>query len=115
MITGLVMLLAACPSTGDTADSPADPCIGAPVLSWESFGHAFLVGQCDTCHAATSLDRNGAPETVTFDTVEEAWAWRELIVESSSSEAPFMPPEGGVSDDDRQRLWWWLECGEPGT
>lgn len=121
----MIFLFAACASTPtgsdsgpvDTADTSAnvDPCVDAPHLTWESFGQGFLTAQCQTCHASTAPDRHGAPDEVTFDTVEQAWLFADSILSSSTGGMPSMPPAGGVSEDDRQRLTWWLRCGTPGS
>ena len=70
---------------------------------------------CQGCHASTATERYGAPDTVTFDTVEEAWIWASSILDVATGDSPTMPPAGGVEDDDRTRLRWWLACGERGT
>ena len=119
----LLLTLAACASPADTggdsaaADtSAADPrCADAAPLTWESFGEGFLIESCDVCHAATAPDRFGAPEGVSFDTVEQAWSWSERILARSAGEDPDRPPMGGVEEEDRTRLYWWLGCGTPGT
>jgi len=102
----------------DSAPTPTtatDPCEGVPALSWESFGHGFLLSHCDGCHAAEAPNRYDAPEDVVFDTPEQAWAWAERILARAAADPPSMPPNGGVSEDDRTRLSWWLTCGVPGT
>ena len=99
----------------DSAADSTDPrCVGAATLDWDNFGHGFLTVQCDGCHASTAADRYGAPEDLTFDTVDEAWSHADSIVGVATGEAPIMPPRGGVSEDDRVRLGWWLLCGVPG-
>jgi hypothetical protein len=96
--------------------TPTDPfCDGQPQVTWANFGHGFLLGACQGCHAASAPDRHDAPESVTFDTVDEAWAWDARILSRSTGEAPTMPPLGGVSDDDRLLLEIWLRCATPGT
>ena len=128
MTTLFALLFAACPANDaesgepiDTAavdtsepDSGLDECADAPVVDWDNFGQGFLLMACQGCHASTTPDRYGAPEDVTFDTVEQAWAQANDILRVATSETPTMPPRGGVEDDDRTRLRWWLECGEPG-
>ena len=102
-------------SGADTADS-ADPfCADVPTLAYSNFGEGFLRESCQGCHASTSPNRYDAPENVTFDTVEQAWAWADRILARSTGESPTMPPRGGVSADDRTRLAWWLRCAIPGT
>ncbi len=124
------MLLACAPDVGDRADTrplaeetgdPADTtaagdtgCAGVPLLSWGNFGHAFLLENCQGCHASTAPDRYGAPEASTFDTVEDAWRQADRILARAWADDATMPPSGGVSADDRTRLGWWLTCGEEG-
>lgn len=115
----MFLLLAACVPEAPVESSPPDTgtsaCAEVPALRWDSYGHGFLIENCDGCHASGTADRHGAPEDATFDTVEEAWAWSERILARATGESPTMPPMGGVSDDDRQLLAWWLGCATPGT
>ncbi|MES2644925.1 MAG: hypothetical protein V4850_35895 [Myxococcota bacterium] len=103
--------------TDDTApiDTAAAFCDGVPTLAYTNFGEGFLRESCQGCHASTAPERFGAPEAVTFDTVDDAWTWAARILARSTGDAPTMPPQGGVSADDRTRLAWWLRCGTPGT
>ena len=50
-----------------------------------------------------------------FDTVDEAWAWKDRILARAAIDPPDMPPQGGTTDDDRTLLTWWLTCAEEGT
>ncbi len=110
----LLAVLLAC--TGPAGDSPPDDaCADVPVVTWNSFGASFVLHNCQGCHASTAADRHDAPESITFDTVEQTWEFAQLILIVASGDAPTMPPRGGVTDDDRQRLTWWLECAAPGT
>lgn len=93
----------------------ADPCADAPTLSWENFGAGFVTQSCQSCHASTSAERNGAPEGVVFDSADEVWAQRDRVLAVATGEAPTMPPEGGVEEDERLKLELWLSCAEPGT
>ena len=90
-------------------------CDEAPVVTWANFGQGFITENCQGCHASTAIDRYGAPESVTFDDLEEVWAQSDRILARSTGDSPTMPPAGGVSEDDRTRLVWWLECAEEGT
>lgn len=92
-----------------------DPCAGVPVVTYASFGEGFMLENCQGCHASTTEERYGAPESVTFDTIEEVWAWAEVILAVATGEEPAMPPQGGVHEDDRTKLEWWLGCAEPGS
>ena len=109
----LWMLLLACGASPD-AES-ADACTDAPVVTYETFGAGFLIQYCQSCHASTAPDRAGAPADVVFDTADDAWTWRERILERAASEPPTMPPLGGTTEDDRARLRTWLDCAPEGT
>lgn len=96
--------------TGDTASDQPAICVGAPVVTWDNFGSAFLIQSCDACHAATAPDRQGAPESAVFDTEEQALALADRILARAAGDEPTMPPMGGVSEDDRTLLEIWLTC-----
>jgi cytochrome c5 len=106
-----VLLLWGCGA--DPADTgAAGACDDAPVVTWESWGEGFLIQTCQTCHSATTPDRNGAPESVNFDTEDEVLALRDRILARATGDDPTMPPSGGVTEDDRLRLLTWLTCWE---
>ena len=110
MKLALFLLLTAC-GTKDGSDSlDTGLCEDAPVLMWSNFGEGFLIENCDSCHASTTNDRHDAPESVTFDTLEEVQAQRDAILSAATGDDAYMPPQGGVSDDDRERLEIWLTC-----
>jgi uncharacterized membrane protein len=111
----VLLVVAACAGDddgGETTAAPPEQTCGeeVPLVDWDTFGHGFLTTYCQGCHASTTPDRRGAPEAVTFDTEEDALAWRAQILGAAASEAPTMPPNGGPSDDDRERLSIWLTC-----
>lgn len=113
----LIWLLA-CTGTdggGDTAAAVDPMCADAPVVTYETFGAGFLAENCQSCHASTATDREGAPDHVTFDTVEDVWKHRTRVLGLAASEAPTMPPLGGTTAEDRERLRIWLTCAEEGT
>jgi len=101
------LLLVGCGGPDDTG-----LCIDAAPVYWEDFGEGFVTGSCQSCHASTAADRNGAPEEVVFDSVKDAWEWSDRILARATGEAPTMPPSGGVTESDRTKLTWWLLCGE---
>ncbi|MFT5681612.1 MAG: putative membrane protein [Myxococcota bacterium] len=110
----IALLLLAC-TGGEGSDSAIEvvgECDDIPVVTWDNFGDGFVTESCQTCHASTSEDRNGAPETVTFDTREEALAQADNILRVVASDTPTMPPQGGISDDDRTLVSYWLTCWE---
>lgn len=110
----LFALLLAC--TGTPEDTAVvDGCADAPVVTYETFGAGFLVENCQSCHASTAPDRKGAPDAVIFDTVDDAWAFKERILVRAAIDVPDMPPQGGTTADDRTLLMYWLNCAEEGT
>jgi uncharacterized membrane protein len=104
--------IACAPGTDDTGSQAT--CFEAPPVNHANFGEGFLLESCQGCHASTALNRHEAPEGVSFDTVDEAWAWRGRILARVVDSAT-MPPAGGVDADDRQMLSWWLDCAPEGT
>jgi mono/diheme cytochrome c family protein len=108
---GLIVLLA-CAGGDDSAD---DFCADAPTVTYETFGAGFLRENCQTCHSSTAVDRHGAPDSVTFDDVDQAWSWSDRILVRAAADPPDMPPEGGTTDDARTLLKYWLTCAEEGT
>ena len=119
----LFVLLGCAAAEKDTGAAVTDTglCADAPIETFETFGSGFLLENCQSCHATTSTNRNGAPTDVVFDTgdgvpsVDAAWAWSERILARAATEPPTMPPMAGTTPDDRQRLTFWLTCAEPGT
>jgi uncharacterized membrane protein len=105
----VLLLLLACA----TAEDPE--CEGAPVVTYANFGQGFLKERCAGCHAATAPDRYGAPEELTFDTVDEAWAHAPDILDAAAPDDARMPLGAPAPADDRTMLRWWLACAEEGT
>ena len=107
----LVIFVVAC----DPAPMPIDEykCTGT-TLTYDNFGGAFLAAHCNTCHAAESGSRHGAPEGYRFDTLDEVHARAARIFVRAAGPNTSMPP--GPSDppaDERDRLAEWLGCGAP--
>ena len=94
----------------NTGDTGVDPCADAAITTWETFGAGFVTQHCQPCHASTTNERQGAPDTVTFDTEEEVLAQADRILARATGDDPDMPPEGGVGADDRYLLEVWLSC-----
>lgn len=97
-----------------TTETPVSLCDDAPLpVTWDNFGRSFVTGRCQACHASTTVgaDREGAPESVSFDTEEMVWMWADQVLNVATGDDPVMPPLGGVDADDRYLLEVWLTCG----
>lgn len=105
-----LLLAAACDKDGGAADTGL--CEAAPVVTYANFGEGFMTQSCQPCHASTSANRYGAPESVVFDTHEDILDQADRILARSVGDDPQMPPSGGVSEDDRYLLEVWLTCWE---
>jgi len=101
--------------SADPSDPDPDFCEDAPLLTWANFGQGFITEACQGCHASATPDRYGAPESVTFDTVTQAWNQADRVLARAAGDYPSMPPLGGTSADSRLKLAYWLMCGESGT
>jgi uncharacterized membrane protein len=110
----LVAVLACAVPGGSVADS-AETCDDAPYADWNSFGHGFVIENCQACHAAEGDGRQGAPEDVRFDTPDDVWVRADRVLVRAAAEPPSMPPMGGTSESDRVLLRAWLECGDSGS
>ena len=112
------LVLAACGAlTGcPTPSGPTDTALGsvdtagACAVSYANFGQAFMVTNCQPCHASETVDRFDAPQDVVFDTEEDVAAWATRILARSVGPEPTMPPAGGVAESDRALLEEWLTC-----
>jgi uncharacterized membrane protein len=90
-------------------------CATAPVVTFSNFGEGFVTFHCQGCHSSTAQDRNGAPESITFDNADEVWSLSDLVLDVAASPEPLMPPRGGVTEEDRELLRVWLTCTEVGN
>ncbi len=90
-------------------------CDDAPVVTWGNFGAGFVLERCAGCHAATAPNRYGAPEGVTFDTVDEVWSHRDAVLRTVVDDPPSMPPSTALTEDERLLVELWLTCAAPGT
>jgi len=92
-------------------------CTDAPVVTYENWGEGFMVERCQSCHASGSVERNGAPAEISFDTHDAIVAQTDRIL-ARALDVGDMPPSGGVTEDDLYLLEVWLSCWEdplPGT
>ncbi len=106
----LALLLACKEKGGESGGAETGLCADAPVIMYANFGEGFLIENCQACHASTSVDRNGAPDGVVFDTLDDAISQADRILAVATGDAATMPPQGGVDDEDREKLEIWLTC-----
>jgi len=96
---------------GGEVDSDAT-CAREPALTYENFGQGFMEQYCNGCHSSLVPDpyRNGAPESVNFDTYAGVLQFQDRILARTPLEEPTMPPGGGPTEEDLQMLHEWLAC-----
>ena len=110
----LSLMIFACSGADDTEDTdPVDPCAEAAPVTWNTFGQGFLSLHCQTCHAKDAVDRQGAPESISFETEADAARLSGAILAVTRSDPPQMPPGGGLEAADLGRLETWLTCFPP--
>lgn len=111
-LAAALVALAACELSGQGGDDPDrgfDPeCVGAPELTWETFGEGFLISRCHNCHASATADRKGAPPSVTLDSMDNVRQLRERIAARVADQS--MPPGGGLLPDEVVDLELWMAC-----
>ena len=107
----MILVFLAC-AQEDSKPNDTDPCASAPTVSYNNFGQSFFIENCQSCHASTQTDREGAPEEIVFDSEADIWALADRILARAAATPPTMPPQGGTSDDDRELLQIWLGCGQ---
>jgi uncharacterized membrane protein len=106
----IAIALAACNGPTSLDEHPCPP--GGTTLTYENFGKGFIDSRCQTCHAAHSLDRRGAPSEHYFDTRDDVVRQRDRIFIRSAADNKSMPPgPDDPSDADREKLADWLACG----
>ena len=112
-VLGAVALATACSAANESLSQRACPAGGTP-LTYESFGAEFFAQWCESCHAASSTSRDGAPPDVTFDTQAEILQWKDRIYARAADDNTSMPlgPDG-PDPATRHPLGDWLACGAP--
>lgn len=102
-------------TTGGQGGLPACPS-GGTKLTYDSFGKSFFDKYCQSCHAAASKDRQGAPAKITFDTAAEIRALADDVYERAGDSGGGMPPStfaNKPTDAERKQLVEWLSCDAP--
>jgi len=99
----LLTLLVAC------GDDDAYLCDTSYQVTWEGWGDGFFSTYCRSCHSSTTEERNGAPEGVDFDTLDDVILWLDSIERVVLDEGS-MPVGGGVYEDDLLLLEALLKC-----
>ena len=87
----------------------SEECIDVPLITYSSFGQGFITFNCQGCHGSGAPDRQGAPESITFDNHEEVLGWLDRIYQRTYVSLD-MPPALGIFDEDLERLRIWVEC-----
>ena len=107
----LLVLLSACISSGaETLDEST--CPEESELTYDNFGREFLDAHCQRCHASDSDDRNGAPVTFHFDTLDDVHERADRIYARAAASNTSMPPgPDDPPEEERMLLAEWLACG----
>lgn len=113
-MTVLWLLFVGCGEKDTEDDSAtADECTAEYAeygLTWDNWGQSFFAAYCDSCHAAESPNRFGAPEGISFDSAAEVETWASSI-ETTVLVDESMPLGGGVGEEERYLLTAYLRCG----
>jgi uncharacterized membrane protein len=107
----LLVLLAGCAFTevGDVTCPPE-----GTELTYETAGRPFFLKHCNSCHAASANDRNGAPIAFVFDTYDQVYALSERIFVRAAADNTTMPPgPDDPSQEERDALAEWIACDMP--
>jgi len=94
----------------DSAAVVDTACADQRDVTWQNWGKGFFLTYCDGCHAETALDRHGAPDSATFDSLAQVRDWAERIDVRTLVDQD-MPPGGGVLLEDQALLAAFLACG----
>ena len=86
-------------------------CAEEDEVTYAEFGGTFLRQHCNGCHGSEANNRHGAPESISFDSIESVWLWKDAILRVTSPENPVMPPAWDLDEGDVALLQVWLECG----
>lgn len=108
----MLVTLAALAGCGGAPETTDPRCADTAVLTWDNFGQAFIVTNCQSCHATTAAERHGAPADVVFDTRGDVLRQADRVLARVTGDPPTMPPGGGISEESRNRTVVWLSCFE---
>lgn len=106
----LTFSLAAC---GDDGGGDGGTDCTTSSLTYDNFGSAFMTSYCLDCHSSSSGNRQGAPASVNFDTLELVQN-QASSVDRRSGNGTSMPPTSyspTPSDSERTMLTEWIDCG----
>jgi cytochrome c5 len=110
-LISFVLCVGACKET-TIEDRTCPP--GGTKLTYASFGKSFFETNCQTCHGQSAHDRNGAPGSYDFGSVDDVRVHKDRIFARAAADNTTMPP--GPDDPpeaDREKLAEWLSCGAP--
>ena len=114
-----IAALCALPQAGCGGDTMhvESACTGSSALTYTNFGKKFVDDYCASCHAgsAQGADRQGAPTTVSFDSLAQIQA-KSREVENDVvvlKVMPFGQFAKRPSDAQREQFGQWLNCGAP--
>lgn len=96
------VLLLACRGGSDTGASDC-------AVTWDGWADGFFATYCQSCHAAESPERNGAPEGSNLESEADIVSWADRIAVRVLEEGT-MPIGGGIPADELILLERYLEC-----
>jgi uncharacterized membrane protein len=102
--------LAACGDDG--GDGNVSDCTTS-TLTYANFGSAYMTSYCLGCHSTNASNRQGAPISVNFDTLEQVQN-QASRVDARSGAGSSMPPvsfSSIPSGSERTMLSEWIDCG----
>jgi len=91
------------------------PCPEDSILTYQNFGHEFMLNWCSGCHnvGLAEGDRAGATLGIDLDSYDGVQMHLARIWARSADNNQTMPPTGGIDQESRFRLGEWLACGAP--
>lgn len=109
-VAGAALALSGCASEAAPEDTAAEWCINQPVVTWDSFGHAFVTTYCTSCHSVNNTEsRYGAPVGSNFDSEADLAAQADRF-RARVFDAGDMPVGGGVYEEDLALMQVYLTC-----